>query len=224
MSEAEDISKAVQQVAKFGEKVLETSEKIGRFFACVFKEPTIEIAGMVTDKLRFVRWKRLLSTIDEVNRILNKRGIQNTRAVVPKLALPIFEESSLEEDDTLHSMWNCLLANAMDSNFQHEIRYAYIEIIKNLTALDSLLLRLLYDNLEDPKEHYTKAVGFGVDDKSVIKSQQEICTHLGITIEDYVLSSNNLIRLRLVIPYGGWDIGKIMITPFGIRFIEACKE
>jgi hypothetical protein len=224
MSETEAISEAIQQVAKFGEKALETSEKIGGFFACVFKEPVIEIASMITDKLRFVRWKRLLTTVDEVNRILGQRGIHNTRAVPPKLALPIFEESSLEDDETLHSLWNCLLANAMDTAFQYEIRYAYVEIIKNLTSLDTRLLRYLYDKMEDPKEHYTKAVGFSGLSESDIISQSEVCASCGIATTDYVLSSNNLIRLRLIVPYAGWDIAKIVITPFGISFIEACME
>ncbi len=224
MSDTEAISEAVQEVAKFGEKALETSEKIGGFFACVFKEPAIEIAGMITDKLRFVRWKRLLTTIDEVNRILGQRGIHNTRAVPPKLALPIFEESSLEEDETLHSMWNCLLANAMDTTFQHEIRYAYVEILKNLTSLDARLLRYLYDKIEYPKEHYNKIVGFSSVSESDIISQSDVCAQLGISTSDYVLSSNNLIRLRLIVPFAGWDIAKIIITPFGIRFVEACME
>ena len=224
MSDTEAISKAVQETAKFGQKALETSEKIGGFFACVLKEPVIEIAGMITDKLRFVRWKRLLTTIDEVNRILEQRGIHDTRAVPAKLALPIFEESSLEEDKTLQSMWNCLLANAMDTNFQQEIRYAYIEIIKNLTSLDICLLRYLYDHIENPKEHYDKRVGFsGVPEADII-SQSDACAQLGITTSDYALSSNNLIRLRLIVPYGGWDIVKIVMTAFGIRFIEACME
>ena len=43
MSEAEEIAKAVQGVAKFGEKSLETSKKIGGFFARVFKEPIQEL-------------------------------------------------------------------------------------------------------------------------------------------------------------------------------------
>ena len=40
MPEVEEITEAVQSVANLGEKSLETSEKVGRFFARVFKEPT----------------------------------------------------------------------------------------------------------------------------------------------------------------------------------------
>ena len=67
------------------------------------------------------------------------------RAVPPKLAIPILEESSLEEDDSLNSLWNALLANALDPDFAEEIRFAYTDIIKNLSPLDSLLMSAIYD-------------------------------------------------------------------------------
>ena len=235
--ETEEIAKAVQAVAKLGEKSLETSEKIGGFFGQVFKEPATEVAGMITDKLRFVRWKRLVEMTDEVNHILDQRGVEETRAVPPKLALPIFEESSLEEDPTLQSLWSNLLANAMDSTFGDEIRFAYTEIIKNLTSQDASLLRALYVTLEmRDRLDFQSASRFGI-------TKEDICRSLGITEEAYVLSANNLMRLRVIAPFiilvklgdgitapglenltvdKGTD--SVVLTPFGIRFVEACKE
>ena len=237
MSETEAVAKAIEQCARLGEKSLETSEKLGGFFAKVFIAPTEEIAGMVTDKLRFVRWQRVLRTVDEVNRILAARGVRETRAVIPKLALPIFEESSLEEDDTLHSMWNALLANAMDPNFKEEIRFAYSEIIKNLAPLDAQMLREIYDAVQQAGMlDFRKAC-----DASATKDN--ICQVLGITDEQYLISANNLMRLRVLAPrvvyveVGGpitisggerltIDKGtdQVVITPLGIRFIESCME
>lgn len=237
MSEVEEIAKAVQKVATFSEKSLETSEKIGGFFARVFCEPGTEIAGMITDRLRFVRWKRLLRTADEVNRILHERGVENTRAVPPKLALPIFEESSLEDDESLHSLWNNLLANAMDSNFQGEIRYAYTEIIKNLAPADAQLLYALYNTLKQQgKLDFAAAQTLGI-------KKSAICRSLKITQRDYLVSANNLMRLRCIAPFvlhirvgaglsmpgnekltidKGTDA--LVMTPLGINFVEACSE
>ncbi len=81
MSDPEEISKVVQSVAMFGEKSLEVSQKVGEFFARVFKEPIAEISTMVTDKLRFVRWRRLVQMTDEVNKMLESRGVKETRAI-----------------------------------------------------------------------------------------------------------------------------------------------
>ena len=98
MSEAEEINKAIQESAKMGKKGLEIANKAGNFFAKVVREPINEISGMITDKLRFIRWKRIVQMADEVNKILEEKKIVDTRAVPPKIALPILEEASLEDD------------------------------------------------------------------------------------------------------------------------------
>ena len=237
MSETEEVAKAVVGVARLGEVTVEASQKLGGFFAKVFKEPAEEIAGIVTDKLRFVRWKRLVETADEVNKILESRNVKTTRAVPPKLALPIIEESSLEDDPTLQALWSHLLANAMDSSFSDEIRSAYSDIIKGITGRDALLLRTLYDTLRvRDKLEFSQASRFGM-------KKLDICNTLKLSESDYLVSVNNLMRLRLIAPFvimldagagisisggekltidKGTDV--VCVTPLGIRFIEACSQ
>ena len=106
MSDTEEIAKAIQESAKIGQKGLEIADKAGTFLARVFKEPIDEIAGIVTDRLRFIRWKRTVQMADEVNKILEEKKITDTRAVPPKIALPILEEASLEEDQNLQFLWS----------------------------------------------------------------------------------------------------------------------
>jgi hypothetical protein len=103
---------------------------------------------MITDKLRFIRWKRLVSMANEVNNILAQRGIKYSRAVPPKIALPIIEEASLEDKPELQFLWNHLLANAMDPSFNDEIRYGFIDMIKNITGIEANLLENIYINLQ----------------------------------------------------------------------------
>src|SRR5665648_58564 len=123
MTDVGEIAKAIQESAKFGSKGIDIANKAGSFFAKILKEPAEEISGMITDKLRFIRWKRVVKMSDEVNKILIDRSIIETRAVPPKIALPIIEEASLEEDSSLQKLWNHLLANALDPKFNDEIRY-----------------------------------------------------------------------------------------------------
>jgi len=56
MSETKEIAKAIQETAKLGVKGIETADKAAGFLAQVFKEPAKEISGIITDKLRFIRW------------------------------------------------------------------------------------------------------------------------------------------------------------------------
>lgn len=231
MSEAEEIAKAIQEAAKLGEKGLNIADKAGIFFAKVFKEPVDEIAGMITDKLRFIRWKRMVQMSEEVNKILEEKSISNTRAVPPKLALPIIEEATLEDDPNLQYLWNHLLANAMNPNFNDEVRYGFIEMIKNITGIEVKLLNEFYEALrcQNKLSPISNVFQYSL-------SKEQIIQILDITIDIYAVSINNLMRLQLLSPailkgsvkmgseeltiYKGIDA--VTITPLGIKFVEAC--
>lgn len=233
MTEAEEIAKAIQESAKLGEKGLEIADKAGSFIAKVFREPIDEISGIITDKLRFIRWKRMVQMADEVNKILDNKNIKETRTVPPKIALPIFEESSLEDDSDLQNLWNHLLVNAMNPSFNDEIRYGFIEMIKNITGIESLLLFEFYKQLNE-ENHITPLSEI----TNYSLSKEQIIDSLKISPDKYVLSVNNLMRMQLVGPAilkGGAKFGQehltiykgtdaITLTPLGVKFVEACMK
>lgn len=234
MSDVEEIAKAVQKASDFGIKTLETSEKVGGFFAQVFKEPITEVAGILTDRLKFARWKRLVEMQSQVNEILSTRGISETRPVPPKLALPLLEESSLEDDSSLQYLWNHLLANAMDPGFSGDLRIGFIEMIKGLTAKDAQVLELFYGIL---KQENRLAPLESVIQYSLKKEQ--IMQALSISEADYQVSAFNLMRVQCIAPavfkatgisfgdeattiYKGIDV--VTLTPLGVKFAQACME
>jgi hypothetical protein len=231
MSDAEEIAKAVQEVAKFGSNSVESANRAGSFIARVFKAPIDEVAGIVHDKLRFVRWRRLISMGDEVNKILEDRGVKESRAVPPKLALPIFEEATLEEDESLQALWNQLLANAMDPSFNGELRYGFTDMIKNITGVEAKFLSLFYDVLRREQ----KLANVAHVTEHTLKKEQ-LMSALGIDEITYQVSAFNLMRMQCIAPailkggamlgnepmtiYKGTDV--VTLTPLGVRFIEAC--
>ena len=233
MSEAEEIAKAIQESAKLGEKGLDIADKAGSFFAKVFKEPINEITGIITDKLRFIRWRRIVQMADDVNKILEEKKIEDTRAVPPKIALPIFEESSLEDDPTLQYLWNNLLANAMNPDFNDEIRYGFTEMIKNITGIEALILREFYNILE--KENRLTPLS-EIYNYSLKKEQ--LIDGLKMLPDQYALSANNLMRMQLLSPAvlkGGAKLGPepltifkgidaVTLTPLAVKFVEACMK
>ena len=231
MTETEEIAKAIQQTAQLGQKGLEIGEKAATFFAKVFKAPVAEIAGIVTDRLRFVRWKRLVEMADAVDHILNEKGVQHTRAVSPKLALPIFEDASLEDDPNIQHLWNHLLANAMSPEFNSEIRYGFIDMIKGITGKEAVLLNEFYALLK--REGKVRPLN-NLYNYSVTKEQ--FMQALKMPGDDYAVAANNLMRLQLISPAvlkGGIKLGSepvtvykgvdaITLTPLGALFVEAC--
>lgn len=95
-------AKATQEVAKAAQKGIDASEKLGSFLAKIFGGPMEELAGIVGDKLRVMRWERQVRLIDRVEEINRSRNISGKEVpVAPKLAIPVIENASLEENDTL---------------------------------------------------------------------------------------------------------------------------
>jgi len=231
MSEAEEIAKAIQETAKLGEKGLEIADKAGSFFAKVFREPIDEVSGMITDKMRFIRWKRMVQMSDEVNKILEDKKVHTTRAVPPKIALPLIEEASLEEDPNLQHLWNHLLANAMNPEFNGEIRYGFLEMIKEITGIEAVLLNNFYEILN--KEGKLRPLSSIYD---YLLKKEQIMQFLQISTDDYAIAANNLMRMQLIAPAimkGGASMGSepltiykgidaVTLTPLGVKFVEAC--
>ena len=144
MSEIDEVAKAVKACADFGTTSVKAVEKSGAFFAKVFG-PTFENAGCIMDdKLEYLKWGRRTRMIDKVNEYHEERGLTKVRPIPPKFAIPLIFNATLEEENDLQDIWCKLIANASDPNFDTEIRYAFIEIIKTLTSLDAKILIFVY--------------------------------------------------------------------------------
>ena len=201
-----------------------------------FGEPVDLAVGMVSDKLRFMRWERQLRMVDKCEEILKKRNIEGkTRAVPPKLALPIMENASLEEDDQLQDLWANLLSAALDPNFDGMLRGAFIGMIKELEILDAHLLNFLYNWYQDALR--TNQTNKNMSPVSIGWEKDDIVKALGISLSIYENSFDNLMRIRcvssLVLKAGSIKLGSepmtidkgydvVCITSLGISFVEAC--
>ena len=231
MSEQEEIAKAIQEASKLGTKGLEIAEKAGGFLTKIFKESISEISGMVTDRLKFIRWKRFVEISEEVDELLRQKNISQTRSVLPKIALPIIEAATLEDEPSLKSLWNNLLVNAMDPKFNSEIRYGFIDMKKNITAKEAVFLNEVYNEYSRNYsiQDFSKLYEYIID-------RIPFTAYLKITANEYAISAHNLMRLQLISPgiiRGGLSYGKdkivaykgieaISITGLGILFVQAC--
>ena len=230
MNELEEVSKAVAETAKFGTKSVETTEKILGFLSKVFKEPIEQTSEIIGDKLKFIRWKRQVRMVDEVNKILIDKGISDTKQIPLKFAIPMIEAASIEEEDPLQNLWNKLIANSLDPNFKVEIRYSYIEIIKSLNPLDVKILNSMYKNLIKQNCNLNQISNYSL-------KKEQIAGMVICNIDECIMSIYNLFRVQCLAPavlklesisaggespsvYKGID--EITMTPFGKSFIEAC--
>lgn len=196
-----------EQQESTGVAAVKAAEKLGGFLSNVFGAPISTSVGMLQDKLAVVRWERQLRLADRVREITHERAVSGQpTSVPPRLAVPIIENASLEEDNYLQDLWAHLLSAAMNSETNINVRNAFVDIIKQLEPIDVKILELCYKKYREGRAR--KIARYG--DKSWFREgdsieyqirQKEIVEALEITTVEYKTAVDNLIRTRLLASY-----------------------
>jgi hypothetical protein len=187
----DEIAKATQEIAKVAQKSVEAGEKLGSFLAKYLGEGFCHLGGTFSDWAQAYRYRNTLKLIDEIEKIHKTRCIEGKIIpILPKFALPILQEASLEDDDQVRSMWAGLLANTTDPNKRFQLRKLYIEILSSLDPVDVQVLQFL------EKEGIDEEYGFLAGAKL---NADELSNKLQCDGEDIKISLSNLNRHGLII-------------------------
>ena len=231
-----ETAKATQEVAKTTTKAIEAVNKVGSFLSKALGEPIEEAIGMIGDKLKFMRWERQIRLIDKVEEISqNRKIIGKEIPIPPKLFIPIMENASLEDNNTLQDIWARLIVSSQDEKTSKNVRVAYIDIIKQLEDVDVMFLDKLYYWYQD----YTKQNNI-LDENFYTKltfSKDNIIKSLDLSEFEYQSIVDNLMRVRCIrseikiitsIMAGNEAItidkgyNSLQLTALGVNFIQIC--
>lgn len=81
---------------------------------------------------------------DRFNQIMAERGLSLKRNPVPaKLALPIIENATLEQNDELQDLWTHLLVSAVRADTDRTTRNAFVDVAKQLEPADARFLKIV---------------------------------------------------------------------------------
>ena len=225
LDEVTETAKAVQETAKTARSGIEATQALGRFVSRITTEPLETVMGILNDKLQFMRWERKLRLAERGREILHQRGIQGPLRPIPyKLALPIVEHASLEDNDELQDLWANLLASAVDPKFEGLIRSAYIDIIKQLEVVDVHILNAVYESHKQWSEEERSREKKPQPPRFHLVSGVDISKKLSISSAVYENSIDNLIRVRCLACHLVINCGQVYITSFGVSFVEACTR
>jgi predicted DNA-binding transcriptional regulator len=137
-------AKAVREVAKTTGVAIEAGRELGGFFSMICGDALKELAGTLTDQLKYYRYNRLLQIWDRVAAIHKARGIEGrTIPISLKCAIPMIENLSLEDDESVQDLWAGLIANATDPDKRFQIKKVHIDILSSLEPLDAMILKFL---------------------------------------------------------------------------------
>jgi hypothetical protein len=204
---------------------IEANQKeISDFFGGIIPSFVKEGGGILTDTVRFWRWKNQVNIIKKAKEKVEKSGLEK-KQVPLKTLLPLIENSALEEEESIQEKWANILANAITA--EKEIKPNYAEILKELSSLEIIILDKLFDESNKESDYKKRRL--------LQFSKQKISEIFKISDEQADLIIENLYRLNLCqAPAGqGVAIGEFKFalrttevfefTTFGYHFVQSCK-
>jgi hypothetical protein len=134
-------AKATQEVARTTGKLTEAVEKVGGFISKVIGGASTQFGGILEDWAKYYRYKNLWVIADKVEAIQARRKLDGqTIPIPPRAAIPMLESASLEDNDVLQEIWARLIANSTDPNFNEPPHPGYIEIIRQMSPDEAIIL------------------------------------------------------------------------------------
>ena len=220
-AEIVETAKAVQETAKVTGKAIVAASAFGEFVARFVGGPLEQASGIVEDKLRYMRWERQLRYMGRVQELMKETGLSEpTRTVPMKVAIPLFQAASLEEDDDLQDIWARLLVNAANADSGVDVQRVFVSILEDFGQLEACVLQAIYDAPANFKAEgvRTAALPYAYEDAPSDAERK-------LPAESVQLAIWNLVRLGCVAPVALWEgstIGEVHITRLGAKLIEAC--
>ena len=217
-----DEAKAVEAVADTTGKAIDASRELGGFVSRFIGGPLEQAAGIVEDKLKYLRWERQIRLMQRANAFLAENGMSEpTRQIPMKIAIPLLQGASLEENDELQDRWAKLLVNAADRDSGVDVPRMFVSIMDHMDPLSAAVLDKIYSVPdEDAKEGiWTKNLPGSVILKPAENEDMSLSTELEIALSNLAL--HRLVSSALF--WGGTTgVTCVYKTDLGKAFLAAC--
>jgi len=230
-----ETAKATQEVAKTTCKGIEATEKFGSFIAKYISGSLEQGMGIFEDKLKYMRWERQIRLINKAEEVMKSRGLVKPSKPIPlKLAIPLFESASLEDDSYIQDLWVNLLVNSSSDHTKFSLERSYINVLEQLTTLEAKILVTIYSHEFEVNKGYEIQTSLLPD--QIIFREQKNLDFSSKTSEEYQdpkdpndtikLALSNLSRLQCLklAPSLGQEIYAVIHpTLFGAKLYEAIQ-
>ena len=185
----QDELETIKEVAKATGTSVEAFKQLGGFLAQVFGPAFKEFGGIVSDWAYYIRFKNAIMIQDKWDAIIKRRKIEGKTVPIPsRYAIPLIQNASEEDNETIQNMWAGLIANWTDPGKKFSPRKLFIQILSSLEPLDANILQFF------PTQGWKvfREVSGGGITLSILQ------TKLKATEEEIRISLQNLARLGCV--------------------------
>ncbi|MBN1467211.1 MAG: DUF4393 domain-containing protein [Fusobacteriaceae bacterium] len=112
------------------------------FVVKILGEPAKEVSNLVTDQLKFIRFKNQGRIILRAEKFYKDNQIKPKEIPLTSF-FPLIESASLEENENIQNIWSNLLINACNPNNNNFLN-GYIDILKQLLPDEIFILDTFY--------------------------------------------------------------------------------
>jgi hypothetical protein len=141
-----DVFGVAKVVEKLADPVIELLQKIAG--------PASEEIGLTfKDAVHVFRVRRAYRLAEKFKAFCNQHQVQ-PQHVPLNILLPVLDSASVEDDETLHSMWTNILCAAAIPGSKPKPYPAFIETLKQLSREEVVFYNSLYDDLDKRLDAY----------------------------------------------------------------------
>lgn len=217
--------KAIEEVAITTSKAIDLTQSFGHFISKYISGSLEQGVGIFEDKLKYTRWERQIRLMKKADEFMKSMGIDKPNNPIElKLAVPLLQAATLEENDYLQDLWAKLLVNSVNDKNKIKLMRSYIDILERLTPLEAKILEEIYSLPFDEIQHKGVNTTY-LPEKALIVNDNER-SNLILENEEIQLALANLSRLGCITAsysLGGGEIfSSVNPTILGKYFIEAC--
>jgi len=131
-----ELAKGIGQAA---EKALDFIEKL-------VAGPLMEGTGLLTDKVKYWRFKNQVNILLKAREYLKLKGIKTPKKIGVKDLSTLLEYSSFEEEEIMQDSWAKLLANAMNPENSFNSCNLFSQILNQLSVNEVYIMKFIFNN------------------------------------------------------------------------------
>jgi Abortive infection alpha len=195
-----DDLKSLIDVAAVSEVALERTEK---FLGKLLGSAVLEAGELVTDKIRFWRFKNQVKILQRAENILKKAGRDPGRVSL-KTLVPLIEQASLEEEPTIQEMWAKLIAKASQSSAKAGLHVLCIEVLGSISSKEAEIISYIWADYQQRHPELLKSLRkydqnrVDIYAESLYYRPHNLYIKIEVSSEDGDFLLDNLMRLNIL--------------------------
>jgi hypothetical protein len=197
----------------------------------ILLKPLNQLGGILSDTIGYWRLRNQVRLLLKAKTYLEENNVDAAK-VLPDVFVPLLEDGSQVEDETLSDMFASLLASHLDPDRQESIHRSYTKVLAQLSPIDATMM------LEFRKyASYEQAREVGL--RGAVVTVEFVAQSIQTPNKTAYLSCLNLERLGIIEHLGyrppdehpvpeifedSMEHQEYRITEYGIAFCDACHS